>query len=338
MKFSDYMNDKKSILLLCFAGGLFFSALLFLFGVGAAELLLLWICYVGIVSGAVLYDFFKRKKRMGYLRSVFDSLDRKYLFAEVTDAPESVLEQAYFRILQKALKNMTDEVALSRRQNEEYRDFVEQWIHEIKAPITGIELLCENNKTDTTRKIMTQTELIEQNVEKVLFYARLGSVEKDYLIKEITLRDCVMETLGRNKQFLIQNGVSVHTEAVSDTVKVYSDKKWLGFILNQILINSVKYRSEKPPIITFKAEVMESGVMLSITDNGIGIRQSEISRIFDKGFVGSNGRNGKKATGIGLYLCRQLCDRLGMEIAAESELNQYTAIRLYFPENDFLRV
>lgn len=116
---------------------------------------------------------------------------------------------------------MTDEVAGVRRQNAEYKDFIEQWIHEIKVPITGIQLLCENNKTEITRKIITQTELIEQNVERVLFYARLGNVEKDYLIKEISLKQCVMEMLARNKQFLIQNGVCVDTEVIPDTV--YSD-------------------------------------------------------------------------------------------------------------------
>lgn len=335
MRFSDYLNDKKPVLLICFAGGIVFSVLLFLFGVSPAEMVLLWICYVGIVGGTVLYSCFKRKKRIDYLMSMLDSLEQKYLLAEIADRPESALEQAYFRMLQSALKNMTDEVALFKRQNEEYRDFVEQWVHEIKVPITGIELLCENNKTDITRKIMTQTELIEQNVERVLFYARLGNVEKDYFIKETDLKDCVSETLGRNKQFLIQNNVCVHTEAVSDIV--YSDKKWLGFILNQILVNSIKYRGEESPVVIMESKDMGDLVMLSITDNGIGIRQSELGRVFDKGFVGSNGRAGKKATGMGLYLCRQLCDRLGIDIAIESELNQFTTVRLYFPKSDFLR-
>lgn len=102
--------------------------------------------------------------------------------------------------------------------NVEYKDFIEQWIHEIKVPITGVQLLCENNKTEIMRKIIAQTELMEQSIEKVLFYARLGSVEKDYLIKEISLKQCVLEVLSRNKQFLIHNRVCVHTDSISDFV------------------------------------------------------------------------------------------------------------------------
>jgi hypothetical protein len=104
----------------------------------------------------------------------------------------------------------------------------------MKVPITGIQLLCENNKSSVTRKILTQTEMISQSVERVLFYARLGSVEKDYLITEVPLKACVLEVLAQDKQFLIQNNVCIHTETLCGTV--YSDQKWLQFILNQIII------------------------------------------------------------------------------------------------------
>lgn len=127
--------------------------------------------------------------------------------------------------------------------------------------------------------------MIEQNVERVLFYARLGNVEKDYLIKEISLKQCVMEMLARNKQFLIQNGVCVDTEVIPDTV--YSDNKWVCFILNQIIFNSIKYRGTEPLIIHIQSQDMGNYVSLSITDNGIGIKPSELCRVFDKGFIGS---------------------------------------------------
>ena len=336
MKFSDYINDHKIILLICFAGGLFFSVLLFFFGIGASELLLLWLCFIGVLVFTIWTDYLNKQRRIRFLSSTLDSLDRKYLLAEIADKPETELERAYFHLLRTALKDMTDEVAESKRLSQEYRDYIEQWIHEIKVPITGIELICENNKTDITRKIMTQTELIEQEVEKVLFYARLGSVERDYLIKEISLKDCVLEVLARNKQFLIQNGVCVHTDSVTDTV--YSDQKWVCFILNQIIINSIKYRSDQPPVIQIASHNTENYVSLSVTDNGIGIKPSEISRVFDKGFVGSNGRRGANATGIGLYLCKKLCAKLGIGIDITSEMEHYTTVLLYFPKSDHLNI
>ena len=336
MKFSDYINDHKIILLICFAGSLFFSVLLFFFGIGASELLLLWLCFIVVLFFTIWTDYLNKQRRIRSLSSTLDSLDRKYLLAEIADKPETELERAYFHLLKTALKDMTDEVAESKRLSQEYRDYIEQWIHEIKVPITGIELICENNKTDITRKIMTQTELIEQEVEKVLFYARLGSVESDYLIKEISLKDCVLEVLARNKQFLIQNGVCVHTDSVTDTV--YSDQKWICFILNQIIINSIKYRSAQPPVIQIASHNTENYVSLSVTDNGIGIKPSEIRRVFDKGFVGSNGRRGANATGIGLYLCEKLCAKLGIGIDIESEMGHYTTVLLHFPKSDHLNV
>lgn len=336
MKFSDYISDNKTALLVCFGGGLGFSLALYALGIGAAELVLLWLCFLLFLSAVIFAGYLRGKRRIQHLMSLAEALDQKYLLAELAEKPESSLERVYFQLMKTALKAMTDEVAQAKRQNAEYRDFIEQWIHEIKSPITGIQLLCENNKTEATRKISAQTELIERDVEKVLFYARLGSVEKDYLIKELSLKACVMEVLARNKQFLIQNEACVHTESIPDMV--YSDKKWVCFILNQIIFNSIKYRGASPPVIQVRSQDMGNYVVLSVTDNGIGIKPSELSRVFDKGFVGSNGRTGKNATGIGLYLCDQLCSKLGIGIDIKSELGVYTTVFLYFPKSAHLKV
>ena len=329
MDIRDYISDKKIHFLTIFSGALFFTALLWLFGLGAGELIRLWICFICMVAGIVGFDYVRLRRRLADLQSVLDSLDQKYLLAEIADRPQSVIERFYFRFMRTALKAMTDEVSASRRLNDEYRDFVEQWIHEMKAPITGIALLCENNRSDVTRKVMTEAEMILQSVERVLFYARLGSVEKDYLIAEVSLKDCVLEILAQNRQFLIQNRVCVHTEAV--THSVYSDRKWLQFMLNQILLNSVKYQGCRPLVIEIASRKQGNDVILSVTDNGMGIRESELCRVFDKGFVGSNGRAGKHATGIGLYLCDQLSRKLGIELEIESEPGEYTTVQLRFP-------
>lgn len=336
MKFSDYMKDNQITLLVCFSGGLFFSVLLLAFGISLSEFFLLWTCFAIIIFFTMFAYFRRKQKRIQYLLKTMETLDKKYLIAEIADRPETELEKIYFQLLKTALKSMTDEVAEICRLNMEYKDFIEQWIHEIKVPITGVSLLCENNKTEIMRKIIAQTELMDQSIEKVLFYARLGSVEKDYLIKEISLKQCVLEALSRNKQFLIHNSVCVHTDFISDLV--YSDSKWLGFIINQIIFNSIKYCSDKPPVIQIQSKDMGDYVTLSITDNGIGIKPSEVNRVFDKGFVGSNGRMRKKSTGIGLYLCDQLCLKLGIGIDIESEVGRYTTVLLHFPKSSHLNV
>lgn len=336
MNLSSYLIDKKAVLLVCFAGGLFFCVFLGLFGLGIGEIVLLCLCFIFIVVGVLLQDYAGRRRRLRYLRAVMNALDQKYLFAEITDAPISELEKTYFELMKTALKAMTDEVSQCSRLSREYREFIEQWIHEMKVPITGIQLLCENNKSDATRKILTQTEMISQSVERVLFYARLGSVEKDYLITEVPLKPCVLEILAQNKQYLIQNNVCVNTETLSGTV--YSDQKWLQFILNQIFVNSVKYQGSQPPVIDVTAQEQKNFVTLSITDNGIGIKESELGRVFDKGFVGSNGRTDKNSTGMGLYLCKQLCARLGIGIEIKSKAGEYTTALLHFPKSDYLKI
>lgn len=336
MKLSDYWRDMTPALLVSLTSALLFSGLLWLFGIGSGELALLWLCFLGIGGSFLLWRYCRQRKRLQYLQSLIDSLDQKYLLAEIAKSPASALEQAYFQWMKTALKAMTDEVSKAQRQNREYRDFVEQWVHEMKVPVTGIQLLCQNNKSDVTRRVMAQAELISQGVERVLFYARIGSVEKDYFIREVSLKDCMGKVLAESKQLLIQNSVSVSTEALSHLV--YTDEKWLAFIIHQLLVNSVKYQGTRPPAIVAASQDHGSYVTLSVTDNGIGIKESELGRVFDKGFVGSNGRAGKNATGIGLYLCAQLCSRLGIGIEITSKEGEFTTVLLHFPKGDYLKV
>lgn len=257
MKFSDYMKDNQITLLVCFAGGLFFLFSFWLLALVCQK----WLCYGYALQSLSFYNvriFSETAKTDSILVGNNGDLGQKIFNCGDCRQTRNRIRKIYFRLLKTALKSMTDEVTEIRRLKVEYKDFMEQWIHEIKVPITGVQLLCENNKTEIMRKIIAQTELMEQSIEKVLFYARLGNVEKDYLIKEISLKQCVLEVLSRNKQFLIHNRVCVHTDSISDFV--YSDSKWLGFIINQIIFNSIKYCSDKPPVIQIKSKDM--GIML----------------------------------------------------------------------------
>ena len=114
--------------------------------------------------------------------------------------------------------------------------------------------------------------------------------------------------------------------------QIYTDSKWLIFIINQIINNSVKYKTDNP-VLEINGSKTDSVIQLEIKDNGIGIRESEIGRVFQKGFTGSNGRNRRGATGMGLYICKELCDRLGIEIKIDSEFNEYTSVKILFPNN-----
>lgn len=330
MTVGAFLRDKIYIIVLNLSCAILSSLFLHFAEIGNSELLLLLICWGIILSVYLTTAYVKLKKRCSKLNSIIESLDKKYLLPNVLDKPSTALEQEYFNLMKRAMKSMTEQVSQAERKRTEYQQFIEQWVHEIKRPITASKLICENNKNEYTRKLNSQVEEMERQVERVLYYARLGHVEKDYMISETPLDDIVEEALARNKQLLIQNDVRVDTSCLH--YKVYSDKKWIVFILNQILINCIQYKKESPQIAIMASEE-GSFIKLSVKDNGIGIKESEISRIFEHGFTGSNGRNAKNSTGIGLYLCKELSHKLGISIDAKSVLDEYTEITLTFPKD-----
>ena len=227
---------------------------------------------------------------------------------------------------------MLERIGEVQRERKEYKEYIEQWIHEVKTPITAIKLICENNRCSFTRELLAELENINRFTEQALYYARSEHTEKDYSVREINLSDVVHGAIADNKYLLRQNNVAVTVEDVE--YSIYSDDKWLRFILDQLISNAVKYRADQPALHFFAVKENDS-IILSVEDNGIGIPQSDLPRIFEKGFTGQNGRMIRSSTGIGLYLCRRLCDKLGIGISASSE-GKGTAISLSFRINDFV--
>ena len=227
---------------------------------------------------------------------------------------------------------MLEQIAKIRNERKEYREYIEQWIHEVKTPISALKLLCANNKNEFSKNILIELNKIQHMSEQALFYARSECVEKDYHISEQLLSDIIHEAIMDNKPLLINNNVSIEVENCQ--INVFTDEKWIVFILNQLISNCIKYRREHLEI-HFYTELENDFVHLNITDNGIGIKEDEVSQIFEKGFTGSNGRTHIHSTGIGLYLCKKLCDKLGVGIRAESSYHG-TTIKLSFYKNSYI--
>ena len=233
-------------------------------------------------------------------------------------------------------KSMLENVNKYKYLQEDYKEYIELWIHEIKIPIATSKMIVENNKSEVTKSIDEELDKIENYIEQALYYARSNTVEKDYIIKKNNLKDIVSSTILKNKTTLIQNNVKIEMENLEE--EVYTDSKWCVFILSQIIQNAIKYSKEQNKEIKLYAENKKENVILYIKDNGIGIDKAEIGRVFEKGFTGTNGRQEKKSTGIGLYLCKKLCDKLciGLEIASEKEIG--TEVKLVFPKNSFINM
>lgn len=334
MRFIDYLKDKIMIILLNIFSMFLLTVFLALVNNTFSTLLIIIIVWTFIFTIYLTVDYIRRDKYFTKLEDLLESLDKRYLISEVMDNSYRIEDRKYKEILRRSNKSVIEKINQVEDERKDYKEYIESWVHEVKLPITTMELICENNKDEVTRKIQAELSKVDNLVESVLFYARAEKVYKDYLVKEVKIKDVIFEIMSRNKAFFIQNRMMINVEC-EDTV-VVSDKKWLSFILNQVLINSVKYKRNAVGKISIYAEENKDYTKLYIKDDGIGIKESEINRIFNKGFTGTNGRENNKSTGMGLYLCKKLCDKLAIEISAESKFHEYTKIVLTFPKNNYL--
>ncbi len=289
-------------------------------------ILIVWVLILMVGMGIAYRN---RKKELQKLLTMAEGLQERYLIQEVMRLPERADDQVYYQLMKMAGKSMLEQIGEVRRERLEYKEYIEQWIHEIKTPIAAMKLLCENHRMDFTRELLLELEKTNRFTEQALYYARSEHTEKDYAVREINLIDVVHQVIADNKYLLLHNKVNLEVAERMETV--YSDEKWLRFILNQLVVNAVQYRTEQP-VLRFSAYQRQDQVILSVEDNGIGIPACDLPRIFEKGFTGQNGRIMQQATGIGLYLCRRLCDKLGVGIMAESS-GEGTVIRLSFHIN-----
>lgn len=292
-------------------------------------ILLIWVLLLAAWEGAA---YVHRKKQMENLRFMTEELEERYLISEVMEKPERADDLVFYQVLKLSGKSMLEHIDEIKRERMEYKEYIEQWIHEIKTPITAINLLCENNRSAAVKEVLRELEKINRFTEQALYYARSEQTEKDYSVRETGLLQVIHQAIGDNKHLLLQNHVKIDMEEADGCV--YSDDKWLRFILNQLIVNAVKYSSHNP-VIKFCITQKAGSMVLSVQDNGIGIAENDLPRIFEKGFTGENGRIGNQSTGIGLYLCKRLCDKLGISIYAESGQDG-TTIRLIFSVNDYI--
>jgi signal transduction histidine kinase len=263
------------------------------------------------------------------LIAIFDQLERKNLIAEMVVPPDFGEGIILYDILRGSNKAMLEEINRYRFRQEEYREYIELWVHEIKTPISSSKLIAQNNPGEAMNSISEELCRIEAFVEQVLFYSRSNNVEKDYLIRKVSLKTLCHDVLRKNAKLFIQRRIGVETENLD--YHAYTDTKWLEYILQQLLTNSVKYADKPEAWIKLSACPMENAVKLTVSDNGTGIAANELPRIFDKGFTGTNGRRDERATGMGLYICKKLCDKLGLGLEAESKQGEGASISIILP-------
>ena len=336
MKFRDYLKDKLLYVILLIACIL--SVEILLIPIINYVYIKIYVAIVPIVLFLIPFfiEYYKKKEYYSEIKVRVNELEEKYLITELLPKGDFLDAKINKDNILEIGKSMLENVNKYKYLQEDYKEYIELWIHEIKIPIATSKMIVENNKSEVTKSIDEELDKIENYIEQALYYARSNTVEKDYIIKKNKLKDIVSSTILKNKTTLIQNNVKIEMENLEE--EVYTDSKWCVFILSQIIQNSIKYSKEQNKEIKLYAENKKENVILYIKDNGIGIDKAEIVRVFEKGFTGTNGRQEKKSTGIGLYLCKKLCDKLciGLEIASEKEIG--TEVKLIFPKNSFINM
>jgi signal transduction histidine kinase len=314
----EYIKYHKKSVGLFFAFSFIFIIVFALYRLPAAAVLYgMAICLFvgGVVCGRDLISFRKRHQALQYLVEEIKVTSRHL------PKVENLLEADY----QEVLKALYDEKQqITNDMNHKYTDLVEYytlWVHQIKTPISAMRLQLQGEDSDRSRELLEELQRIEQYVEMVLTYLRLDAGSTDYVLREYDLDDIIKQALRKHASQFIRKKIKLEYTPLN--CKVLSDEKWLLFVIEQLLSNALKYTRSGSVSIT-----LEAPKTLCIQDTGIGVAPEDLPRIFEKGFTGYNGRNDKKASGIGLYLCRRICDNLGHKIYAASEVDEGTLIRI----------
>ena len=232
-----------------------------------------------------------------------------------------IVERDYQEIIHLMREQHEAAKEKSEQSLREMMDYYTVWVHQIKTPIASMRLALQNIDTAQSRQLLSELGRIERYVEMVLTFLRLGSDSTDYVIKEHELDDIVRGAVKKLAGDFINKRIKLEYTELNATV--LTDEKWLAFVIEQVLSNALKYTPEGTVSV-----YLESPKTLCIRDTGIGIAPEDLPRVFENGYTGYNGRSDKKASGIGLYLCRRICDKLGHTISAESKAGEGTVIRI----------
>lgn len=332
MRFSSFLEEKISFVLFQASFIFILDFLLILHNVNKVFILFLSLFLVFYNIFYLTLSFLIIKKEYTNIVNLVDNLDDKYLISEVLAKPRSIINKAYFYALKSACKSMNDKVSNLELEKEDYEEYVEAFAHEIKMPISVLSLSLQNSNDNN---LLEEVKKIETKVEQMLYYARSEVTEKDYFVKELNLNDILHPILLNYKNNILKNKVSLKVASLN--YKVYTDEKWLTFIISQIIENSLKYFDKKEKLIEIDALENKNNVILIIKDNGAGIKESDLKRVFDKGFTGTN-RKKEYSTGIGLYLAKKLCERLNLDINISSLYKKYTEVEIVFPKTNIYKM
>lgn len=337
MKFRNYLKDKIYVILLFLFT---YILLLLMFLAFKINISLVIVSSIIIILAFILIlkmEYVRKRSFYTDLLSKIAHLDKSYLVLEMLDKPTFYEGKLLYEALYEINKSMTENIKNYELQMTNFKDYIEMWIHEVKMPLSSLVLMAHNHKDEYDKKLLEQLKRIENYLEQVLYYVRCENANMDYLIKEVPLDKVISQVALKNKDDLLENRIDLIAHKTN--LFVYTDSKWLEFILNQIINNSIKYKKDIPEsYIKISHQEANDTITLIIEDNGIGIPKADIPKVFNKSFTGYNGRIKAKSTGMGLFIAKNLCSKLGHQISLESKEGEYTKVIITIAKNKYYEV
>lgn len=332
MKLSTYLKDKLYAFLIFVVYIIILILFLIALKLTSSIIIFITVFTVVIFSLILLYDYFRKRKFYNELLDKLNTLDKKYLLIEMLLEPNFLEGKILYDVLDEVNKNEHDLISKLKKRQDDFKEYIELWIHEVKLPLASLTLM--NRKDKSTLRVLKE---LEDYVEQILYYVRCENANNDYLIKEWDLDTIIKNVALRNKDDLL--ALNIDFKVDNCNLKVLTDSKWLEFIINQIVSNSIKYKKDKDAFIEITGKDYKNYITITIYDNGKGISKSDLPRVFNETFTGANGRSASsKSTGMGLYLCRELCEKLGHKIEIDSKKDEYTKVIITIYKKDFYNV
>ncbi|MGK4468469.1 sensor histidine kinase [Mammaliicoccus sciuri] len=336
MKFTEYAIDKVYTfiffsILMIFVSLMMFVSIDSLYSVN--YILYTNLCAIVFFLLYIVFGYYFRNKFYLELKHLILNKDRDIVVDMIK--PQNNKQQIVINLLN--VINDKHSIYLQKLYDEkrDQQEFIISWIHEVKTPISASRLLLENSQDKSNDWLVNKTEdeldKIEGYIEKILYHSRIDSFSKDYFITEVNLDKIIRNSIKKYSKLFIDKNISIEIDEIEKYVQ--SDNKWLLFIIDQFISNSLKYTNSNGKIvISFEDDNQEK--RLIIKDNGVGIKKEDINRVFEKGFTGHNGRNYSKSTGMGLFLSKQLASKLDHDITIKSNENIFTEITVHFQKNN----
>lgn len=316
--FGAYIKQKSKILLIILLFCIIFAIVFYLYKLPVEAVIYPSLLCILFGTILIVLDFAKIKRRHKILEKLGNMPS-----AMIDELPSvsNINDYGYQRIIRSLQKEISQLEADSNNRFNDMVDYYTVWAHQIKTPIASMRLTLQNEDTPLSRKLLSDLFRIEQYVEMIMAFLRLDSTSSDYVFKEHNIDTIIRQAVKKYANEFIDRKISLVYNPINYTV--VTDDKWLSFVIEQILSNALKY-TRKGSIKIY----MNENMMLCIEDTGIGIAPEDLPRIFEKGYTGYNGRNDKKASGLGLYLCKRICKNLDTGITVLSEIDKGTIARI----------